>query len=138
MAGKESSFHARIRFLYFKARCYEERIDDDSSAERTFGAELSKLKRDLWEYRMKELNPDPPTPMPLRNDSGTRFVGVERGFIGRYFLLIALFAIAACTLGAGLIITRLVETYGKPLSAAERAELLRLLAELRGAEAGGT
>jgi hypothetical protein len=32
---------------------------------------------------------------------------------------IALFAIAACAVGGGLIVTRLVETYGKPLSAAE-------------------
>jgi hypothetical protein len=32
---------------------------------------------------------------------------------------IALFAIAACAIGGGLIVTRLVETYGKPLSAAE-------------------
>jgi hypothetical protein len=31
---------------------------------------------------------------------------------------IALFAIAACAVGGGLIVTRLVETYGKPLSAA--------------------
>jgi hypothetical protein len=32
---------------------------------------------------------------------------------------IALFAIAACAIGGGLIVTRLIETYGKPLSAAE-------------------
>jgi len=31
---------------------------------------------------------------------------------------IALFAVAACAIGGGLIITRLVETYGKPLSGA--------------------
>jgi hypothetical protein len=31
---------------------------------------------------------------------------------------ISLFAIAACAIGGGLIVTRLIETYGKPLSAA--------------------
>jgi len=30
---------------------------------------------------------------------------------------IALFAIAACTIGGGLVVTRLIETYGRPLSA---------------------
>ena len=31
---------------------------------------------------------------------------------------IALFAVAACAMGAGLVITRLVETYGRPLPVA--------------------
>ena len=35
---------------------------------------------------------------------------------------IALFAVAACTLGAGLVITRLVETYGRPLPVAGPVE----------------
>jgi hypothetical protein len=39
-------------------------------------------------------------------------------YSARRDLDIALFAIGACTIGAGLIVTRLVETYGKPLSAA--------------------
>jgi hypothetical protein len=39
-------------------------------------------------------------------------------YSARRDLHIALFAIGACTIGAGLIVTRLVETYGKPLSAA--------------------
>jgi hypothetical protein len=39
-------------------------------------------------------------------------------YSARRNLDIALFAIAACMVGGGLIVTRLVETYGKPMSAA--------------------
>jgi len=63
-AKKEAAYHAKIVLVYQSARSYENRIAKDPMTGRSYEPVLNDFKKELWEYRMAEIFPPTPPPMP--------------------------------------------------------------------------
>jgi len=58
-AKGEAAFRAKIKVMYLQASSYEESLDVDPSAFAFLEGDLKLLKRNIWEYHMRDENPAP-------------------------------------------------------------------------------